>query len=182
MPKLYDDRNDIFNAVIFSVVKNSKTVTSKVFRFFRWAPYLVAIGCFLDVFSTFFPWSQAGGQHWFLPFSVPMPLGWRVQYIGESFAILVINLAVRLGAILGLAGLVLFMYYKNRIFPSVILLISTGLSFASVIVFFQLHWSFYIGAYMVLASGFLKLASLILENLEVQIVVEDEDEASDAEC
>jgi len=137
---------------------------------------LFAAGCILDVLSTFFPWSMVAGQHWFLPFSVPMPLGWRVQFVGESFAVLVINLSIRLGAILGLAGLVLFMYYKNRIFSSVILLVSTGLSFASVIVFFQLHWSFYIGAYMVLASGFLKLASLILENLEVQVIVEDEGE------
>jgi len=100
-----------------------------------------------------------------------------VQFISESFAVLVVNLATRLGAVLGLAGLILLMYYKNRVFSSVILLVSTGLSFASVIVFFQLGWSFYIGVYMVLAGGFLKLFSLILESL-VQVIVEDEDEES----
>jgi len=107
-----------------------------------------------------------------------MPLGWRVQFISESFAVLVVNLATRLGAVLGLAGLILLMYYKNRGFSSVILLVSTGLSFASVIVFFQLRWPFYIGVYMVLAGGFLKVISLILENL-VQLIVEDEDEESE---
>jgi len=162
--------------------QSSKKLPAKIFEFSGRALYLFAAGCILDVLSTFFPWSVSG-QYWlFLPFSVPMPLGWRVQFIGESFAVLVISLSIRLAAILGLAGLILLMYHKNRIFSSVILLISTGLSFASVIVFFQLHWSFYIGAYMVLASGFLKLVSLILENLEVQLIVEDEDEASDVEC
>lgn len=154
---------------------------AKIFRFSGRALYLFVAGCILDVLSTFFPWSEAAGQHWFLPFSVPLPLGWRVQYISESFAVLAINLATRLGAILGLAGLILLMYHKDRFSSSVILLISTGLSFASAVVFFQLRWPFYIGAYMVLAGGFLKLLSLILENLEVQIVAEDEDEASDAE-
>lgn len=161
--------------------QSSQKLPAKIFKFSGRALYLFAAGCILDVLSTFFPWSVAG-EHWFLPYSVPIPLGWRVRFIGESFAVLVISLSIRLAAILGLAGLILLMYHKNRIFSSVILLISTGLSFASVIVFFQLHWSFYIGAYMVLASGFLKLVSLILENLEVQMIVEDEDEASDAEC
>ena len=164
-------------------IKNSKSSEkqpAKIFGFSGRALYLFVAGCILDVLSTFFPWSEAAGQHWFLPFSVPLPLGWRVQFISESFAVLVINLATRLGAILGLAGLILLMYYKNRVFSTVTLLISTGLSFASLVVFFQLRWLFYIGAYMVLAGGFLKLLSLILENLEVQIVAEDEDEASDA--
>jgi len=103
---------------------------------------LFVSGCNLDVLSTFFPWSRVTGHHWFLPFSVPMPLGWHVQFISESFAVLVVNLATRLGTVLGLAGLILLMYYKNRVFSSVILLVSTGLSFASVVVFFQLRWSF----------------------------------------
>lgn len=162
--------------------QSSQKLPAKIFEFSGRALCLFVAGCILDVLSTFFPWSRVAGQHWFLPFSVPMPLGWRVQFIGESFAVLVISLSIRLAAVLGLAGLILLMYHRNRVFSSVILLISTGLSFASVIVFFQLHWSFYIGAYMVLASGFLKLVSLILENLEVQMIVEDEDEASDAEC
>jgi len=165
-------------------IKNSQPpekLPAKIFRFSGRALYLFVAGCILDVLSTFFPWSEAAGQHWFLPFSVPLPLGWRVQYISESFAVLAINLTTRLGAILGLAGLILLMYHKDRFSSSVILLISTGLSFTSAVVFFQLRWPFYIGAYMVLAGGFLKLLSLILENLEVQIVAEDEDEASDAE-
>jgi len=170
---------------MLKAIKDSRSpqkLPAKIFEFSGRALYLFAVGCILDVLSTFFPWSKVAGQHWFLPFSVPMPLGWRVQFIGESFSVLVISLSIRLAAILGLAGLILLMYRKNRVFSSVILLISTGLSFASVIVFFQLHWSFYIGAYMVLVSDFLKLVSLILENLEVQMIVEDEDEASDAKC
>lgn len=47
------------------------------------------------------------------------------------------------------------------------------------VVFFQLRLSFYIGVYMVLVGGFLKVISLILESLEVQIIVEDEDEESE---
>ena len=158
--------------------QSSQKLPAKIFEFSGQALYLFAAGCILDVLSTFFPWSRTAGQHWFLPYSVPMPLGWRVQFISESFAVLVVNLATRLGAVLGLAGLILLMYYKNRGFSSVILLVSTGLSFASVIVFFQLRWPFYIGVYMVLAGGFLKVISLILENL-VQLIVEDEDEESE---
>jgi len=162
--------------------QSSRKLPAKIFEFSGRALYLFVAGCILDVLSTFFPWSRTAGQHWFLPYSVPMPLGWHVQFISESFAVLVVNLATRLGAVLGLAGLILLMYYKNRVFSSVILLVSTGLSFASVIVFFQLGWSFYIGVYMVLAGGFLKLVSLILENLEVQIIVEDKDDPSDGKC
>lgn len=158
--------------------QSSQKLPAKIFEFSGRALYLFAIGCVLDVLSTFFPWSRTAGQHWFLPYSVPMPLGWHVQYIGESSAVLVINLAIRLGAFLGLAGLLLLTYSTNRVFSNAPLLVSTGLSFASVAIFFQLRWSFYLGAYMVLTSGFLKLVSLILENLEVQVIVEDENQTS----
>jgi len=154
---------------------------TKVFKFSGRAIYLFAAGCILDVLSTFFPWSETAGGHWFLPFSVPMPLGWRVQFITETLAVLVVSLATRLGAILGLAGLLLLTYYKNRTFSTIILLMSTGLSFASAAIFFQIGWPFYIGAYMTLAGAFSKLLSLILENLEVQIIAEEESGASNVE-
>jgi len=41
----------------------------------------------LRIFFQLFPWSEVAGQHWFLPFSVLVPLGWCVQFISESFAI-----------------------------------------------------------------------------------------------
>lgn len=69
-----------------------------------------------------FPWSEFVGQHWFLMFSIPVSLGWCVQFISEIFAVLIINVATKLGAVLGLAGLILLTYYENRIFSSLILL------------------------------------------------------------
>ncbi len=150
----------------------------KLIKFSESVLYLFGVGCVLDVLSTFFPWSIAAGYHWFLPFSVPIPLGYQIDYITDSPAVLAVNLTVRLGAILGLVGLLLLALFKNRIVSTPFLITSTGLSFASVAVFSQTGWPFYIGVYMVLASGFLKLFTLILVNLEVEIVVEKEDETS----
>ncbi|MFP3984595.1 MAG: hypothetical protein ACLFU9_01335 [Candidatus Bathyarchaeia archaeon] len=163
-------------------------VSGKAFKFAGWMPYLVAVGCFLDVLSTFFPWSEVGGGHWFLPYSVPLPLGWQVQYVGEGVAVLFINLAVRLGGIVGVVGVAMLTYWKIRVFSNVVVLVSSGLSFASAAVFSQLGLPFFIGVYMVLAGGSLKLIGLALDYLEVEIIVENEetegedgDEESDVE-
>lgn len=150
-----------------STVKDS----TKVVSFFRWMPYFVAAGCILDVLSTFFPWSEAFGELWFLPYSLPLFFGSNAQFIEENYFFPTISIAVRLAAILGLVSLLLYVYLKN-ILPALVLLVSIGLSFASFILFFELGWSPYLGSYLVLLGGFLKASGLILKNLEMETTEE----------
>ncbi|MFW6117500.1 MAG: hypothetical protein ACOC6G_02835 [Thermoproteota archaeon] len=123
--------------------------------------------------STFFPWSITGGQHWFLPFSISLLPVWRVAFLPETLPLLTINVAVRSAAISGLVALYLYHYSDKRVSATGILLISTGLSFTSFIIFIQLSWSLYLGAYLVLAAGLLKLISFVLNNIELEIIIED---------
>jgi hypothetical protein len=148
------------------------SIKSAAFSFSSYALYLVAIGCFLDVFSTFFPWSEVGAWHFFLPFSIPLPLTWNVQYLKVSFPILVISVATRVAAILGAAGLFLLGHLKNRVISGAILIVSVILSFVSVGFFSQIGLSFSYGVYLASGGGILKLMGIVLENLKVQIVVE----------
>jgi hypothetical protein len=141
-------------------------------------PYLVAVGCVLDVLATFFPWSEeVFSQYWFLPFSYPLPLGWGAQIIEGSLLVLIISVATRVAPLLGLTGLFLYTYRKS-ILSTLSLLVSTCLSFACFVVFYLLGWSPYLGAYMILLAGFLKLVGLILRNLEVELSVEDNNQRS----
>jgi len=143
--------------------------------FSGYALYLVALGCFLDVLSTFFPWSETDGQHWFLPFSVSLPLGWHTQFMSESLPLLAISVATRVAAFVGLAGIVLWGRFQKGVFPSALLVFSTVLSFFSFGVFSQLGWSLYFGSYLALSGGLVKVVGIILENLEVQIVAKEEE-------
>jgi len=134
--------------------------------------YLVGVGCFLDVLSTFFPWSEIVGRHWFLPFSIPLPLGWNVYFLEGSVFFLAISVATRLAAVLGLAGLFLYIYRK-RVLSRLLFFISIGLSFVSFVVFSLFGLPLYLGVWIVLVGGFLKLVGLILKNLEVEVAMKD---------
>jgi hypothetical protein len=134
----------------------------------------VALGCIFDVLSTFFPWTVSYGKHLFLPFSIPLPFGWDAQFLEDTSFALAINVAIRLAAIVGLGGLVLHVF-RRGILPMLPLFVSIGLSFASIAIFLQLDWSFYLGVHMVLAGGALKIAGLILENFELQVASKGSD-------
>lgn len=140
----------------------------------RSAPYLFAFGCFLDALSTFLPWSEFSAQHWFLPYSIPLPLGWQVEFFSESVSFFLINVSVRAAVVLGVAGLFLLDRYKSKstALSYFVLFVSMGLTFTAVAVFCQLGLPFFIGSYLVVVAGVLKVLTLILENLEIQIVRE----------
>jgi len=135
--------------------------------------YMFAAGCILDVASTFFPWSRTAGSDWFLPFSVPLPLGWNVMFIPEDTAVSFICISVRLAAILGVASLLFLARFKGPAFFQIFLAISTGLSLTSFLIFSQLNWPLYIGAYIVLVGGIMKLLTIIFQNLEIHVVLEE---------
>jgi hypothetical protein len=149
----------------------------RVFKLGEGALYFFALGCFLDVFSTFFPWSNAAGLDWFLPLSVPFPLNWQLQHIPDSIEILSVNLSVRFASVLGIAGLFFLVYLKRRLFSNVMFVISIVMSFAAAIFFSQLGWSLYLGVYLVLVGALLKVGGFVLKNLEVEIVSGNMDEA-----
>ena len=77
-------------------------------------------------------------------------------------------MAIRVAAIVGLGGLVLYVYHKGVSF-SLVLIVSMVLSFSSVAIFAQTYGSFLLGPYLVSAAGILKLAGLILKNLRLEI-------------
>lgn len=147
------------------------------FSFSGYALYLVALGCVLDVLSTFFPWSEIGGQHWFLPFSFSLPLGWDAQFMPESLPLLGVSMATRVAAFLGLVGIVLFGRVKKSVFPYAVLIASVAFSFFSLWSFSRLDWPLYFGVYLALSGGLLKVVGIVLENLEVQVSA-GEDEAA----
>jgi len=149
----------------------------RVFKLDERALYFFAVGCFLDVFSTFFPWSNASGLDWFLPLSVPFPLNWQLQHIPDSIAILSVNLSVRLAAVLGIAGLFFLVYLKRELFSNVMFVISIVMSFTASILFLQLGWSLYLGVYLILVGALLKVGGFVLKNLEVEIVSGNVNEA-----
>jgi hypothetical protein len=149
------------------------SVKASTFSFSNYGLYLVALGCVLDVFSTFFPWSEIDGQHWFLPFSFPLPLGWQVHFMPERAPLLVVSVATRVAGFLGIAGIILLGRLKRGVFPWAVFISSAAMSFVSFGIFSQLDWSLYLGVYLVLFGGFLKVVGLVLENLEVQLVVEE---------
>lgn len=149
----------------------------RVFKLGERALYFFALGCFLDVFSTFFPWSNAIGLDWFLPLSVPFPFNWQVQFIPGSIEIFSINLSVRLAAVLGIAGLFFLVYLKRQFFSNVLFVISIVMSFTSVILFLQLGWSLYLGVYLILVGALLKVGGFVSKNLEIEIVSGNMDEA-----
>jgi len=144
----------------------------KVFAFSGWALYLVVLGSILDVLSTFFPWSELiFGRTAFLPFSVPLPLGWSVSFLENNFYTLAINVMVRLASILGFAGLLIRRRVGNAS-SNWVESVSIGLSFASLAVFSQLDVPFNYGAYLVLVAGVLKLVGVVGQNVEIEVVSE----------
>jgi hypothetical protein len=145
--------------------------SGKVLALARWLPYLVSAGCVLDVLSTFFPWGHDFGQDLFLPFSIPFPSGSSVRFIDGVPLILFVSVGTRLAAVVGFVALLLYGYFEN-ILPTLVLLVSIGLSFGSFVVFSQLGWSLGLGAYIVLFAGFLKLFGLILKNVHLEIAAE----------
>jgi hypothetical protein len=152
--------------------KSDEKVPRKVLSLSRYMPYFVVVGCFLDIFSTFLPWSEDFGLQWFLPFSVALPVGWNVSFIESSY-VLAVSVAVRLAAAVGLVGL-LFHEYSRRLLAASALLVSIGLSFGSVIVFSQVGWALYWGAYCVIFGGLLKVAGLISGRMQIEIGAEVE--------
>jgi hypothetical protein len=151
--------------------------SGKVLSFSRLTPYLVALGCVVDLLSTFFPWTAIFTQQRYLPYSIVLPLGERVQFLYADFLILVVVVAVRAAAIVGFGGLVLYVYHKGVLF-SLVLIVSMVLSFSSVAIFAQLFGSFLLGPYLVSLAGILKLAGLILKNLRLEIEKSNDQSAS----
>jgi hypothetical protein len=134
-------------------------------------PYFVSVGSLLDVFSTFFPWSRASGADWFLPYSIPLPIYRSIEFINEGFAEIFICVAVRFAAVTGVI-VILFHFYHQNLRLNFTLLLSTALSLAACVVFSQLSWSLYIGFYMILSSGLLKVFALIFKNVQVELTVQ----------
>ena len=106
--------------------------SGKVLSFSRLTPYLVAFGCVLDLLSTFFPWTAIFRQQRYLPYSIILPLGERVQFLYADFLVLVVVVVVRAAAIVGFGGLVLYVYHKGVLF-SLVLIVSMVLSFSSAV-------------------------------------------------
>ncbi|MFW6111193.1 MAG: hypothetical protein ACOC6H_04070 [Thermoproteota archaeon] len=138
-----------------------------------WTSILVVAGCVLDVLSTFFPWSMTAGQHWFIPYSFPLLPVWKTSFISNSLILIIINVVIRTAAILGLLALFFYSRGKN-VHGGVTLLLSAGCSLSCFMLFSRLTWPWYLGVYMVLIAGLLKLPPLLLENLELEITVEKE--------
>ncbi len=161
-----------------STTEPSEKKPTKVLMLSRWTPYCVAIGCFLDILSTFLPWGTNFGQELFLPFSIPLPLGWNAPNVAEAPFVLFVSVAIRLAAILGFAALLLYEYLKS-ILPTLVLLVSVGLSFTCFIISSQFGWSLSSGAYTALFGGLLKLLGLILRNLHLEIAEEENNEKTD---
>jgi hypothetical protein len=134
-------------------------------------PYLVSVGSLLDVLSTFFPWSRTSGAYWFLPYSIPLPVYRSIEFINEGSAEIFICIAVRLAAVTGVI-VILFHIYHQNLRLNFTLLLSTVLSMAASVVFSQLGWSLYIGFYMILSSGLLKVFALIFKNVQVELSVQ----------
>lgn len=126
------------------------------------------MGCFLDLLSTFLPWGTQFNLQLFLPFSTPLPLGWSGRFLYGDPSVLTISVAVRLAAILGLAALLLYGRYGS-VLPTIVMLVSVGLSTGCFAVFSQLGFSLSSGAYVVLLGGLLKIGGLVLRNLYAEI-------------
>jgi hypothetical protein len=152
----------------------SEKTDHKVVAFSGWAPYLVVLGSLLDVFSTFFPWGRAFGQDAFLPFSIPLPLGWSVFLLENTFYTMTVNVVVRLASVLGFVGLLVRGRVKNAS-STWVLSVSVGLSFAALVVFSQIELSLNYGFYLVLVGGILKLAGVIGQNVEIEVLSKDAD-------
>lgn len=89
-----------------------------------------------------------------------------------------ISVAVRIAAVLGLAALLLYGYHKS-ILPTLVLLISIGLSIGCLAVFSQFGFSLSSGAYAVLLGGLLKIGGLIMRNLYAEITEEEHEAEAD---
>jgi hypothetical protein len=153
----------------------SEKTDHKVVAFSGWAPYLVVLGSVLDVLSTFFPWSElVFGLPAFLPFSVPLPLGWSVFFLESNFYTVAVNVMVRLASILGFAGLLVRRRVGNAS-SNWVQCVSIGLSFAAIGVFSRLEMDFSYGVYIVLVAGILKLVGVIGQNVEMELVSEGSD-------
>lgn len=155
--------------------KSSEKTDYKVFALSSWALYLVVLGSVLDVLSTFFPWSELiFGRTAFLPFSVPLPLGWSVFFLESNFYTVAVNVMVRLASILGFAGLLVRGRVGNAS-SNWVQCVSVGLSFAAIGVFSRLEMDFSYGVYIVLVAGILKLVGVIGQNVEMELVSEGSD-------
>jgi len=155
--------------------KSSEKTDYKVFALSSWALYLVVLGSVLDVLSTFFPWSElVFGLPAFLPFSVPLPLGWSMFFLESNFYTVAVNVMVRLASILGFAGLLVRRRVGNAS-SNWVQCVSIGLSFAAIGVFSRLAMDFSYGVYIVLVAGILKLVGVIGQNVEMELVSEGSD-------
>ena len=155
--------------------KSSEKTGYRVFALSSWALYLVVLGSVLDVLSTFFPWSELiFGRTAFLPFSIPLPLGWSVFFLESNFYTVAVNVVVRLASVLGFVGLLVRGRVRNAS-STWVLSVSVGLSFAALVVFSQIELSLNYGFYLVLVGGILKLAGVIGQNVEIEVLSKDSD-------
>lgn len=155
--------------------ESSEKTGYRVFALSSWALYLVVLGSVLDVLSTFFPWGELiFGRTAFLPFSIPLPLGWSVFFLESNFYTVAVNVVVRLASILGFAGLLVRGRAGNAS-SNWVQCVSVGLSFAAIGVFSRLEMGFSYGVYMVLVAGILKLVGVIGQNVEMELVSEGSD-------
>ena len=135
------------------------------------AIYLYSIGCIMDIFSTFLPWSRVASRDMFLPFSFPFPAMWNAYFFPENLKFFTISIIIRVAAVSGLVGMFLLAQYgeKRKRLSYVILTSSLGLTVASAVLFLSMQLPLYVGSYMVILGATIKIISLLLENVEIQI-------------
>jgi hypothetical protein len=137
---------------------------------FKWGTFVLAIGCVFDVLSTFLPWGQMGNLFWYLPLSIP--IGWRPIFMEETTPIWTITIAIKLAILTGIAGFILYKYSKDRL-SALALVVSICFSCVSFAVAFMGGMIVSFGFYVLVLGCGMKLFSLILNYVEVELVVDN---------
>lgn len=128
-----------------------------------WIPVFPVLGALFDVVSTFLPWSVAVDAYLYLPWSPLLAWGWFARALPLVVGFLRVSVVVRVAAVVGWAGVVLYEYVGRRVLWVAAVFVSGVLSFLAVGLFALTGLRLYLGAYLVLAGGVLKILGIVVE-------------------
>lgn len=127
-----------------------------------WIRVFLVLGALFDVVSTFLPWSVAVDAYLYLPWSPLLAGGWVVRALPFTVDFLRVSVVVRVAAVVGWAGVVLYEYVGIRVIWGGAVFVSGVLSFLAVGLFALTGLCFYLGAYLVLVGGVLKVTGIVV--------------------
>jgi hypothetical protein len=144
-----------------------KELKGKIVDLSKYTPFLVMAGCILDILATFIPWGEMGTLHWYLPLSVP--IGWPAIFMESSQQIIAVAILIKVALIVTIVSL-LFYQRSNKVLFKLVLLSAVGIAGAAFVIVSAAGMVVYLGYYAVLAAAVLKIISLSLKYVELELV------------